>query len=107
MPKGMNSYKIWCPQMGQTENRAKTIVAFDVQAAVEMWGDWFDVETELYPLVSGEALVVQVNHVSWSQPESWIVVGENRSFYLARPFRKVDPMPGVGERTNFGPMRLS
>lgn len=92
---GMNQYRIWCPQVGQTENTGKTIVAFDQQSAVEMWGDWFDIESELYPLVMGEALVVQVNHLQWEQPESWIVVGENRSFYMARPFRMTDNMPGV------------
>lgn len=102
---GMNQYQIWCPAMGQTAETAKTIVAFDPQAAVEMWGDWFDVHSELYPIVQGEALVVTVNQAGWAQPETWLVIGENRSFYMARPFRIIDNMPGVLQHAMPGDLR--
>ncbi|ARU04699.1 hypothetical protein CCO03_08445 [Comamonas serinivorans] len=80
----MPMFKIWCPELGQSIDDAKTVKGFDHESAATNWADWHDHDSADYAIVGGEVAEVQVLHEGETKPVTVRVFGEMTRSYRAR-----------------------
>ena len=85
----MNTYIVWCPDYGQSEEDGRTVHADCAQYAAQQWAHWQDYHSADYLIVSGQYTAVRVR---LSDPASdderkilrYLVWGESVPQYTAR-----------------------
>lgn len=78
------AWRVWCPvERGENEADAKTIFAFDAEAAAEEWAEQDDRYSAEYGIVGGSSVVVHVQAVDSDEVTRWSVSGESVPSYSA------------------------
>jgi len=82
----MNKYEVWCPEICQTRDDAKTINAFDAELAASMWAEWYDGCTGDFEIVNGSEseLLVCVSECASDTVQEFTVYGEWERVYRCR-----------------------
>ena len=80
----MNKYEVWCPEIGQTWDDAKTINAFDPELAATLWAHWHDGYTACFEIVNGTELLVCVSEWGTNAVQEFIINGEMERVYRCR-----------------------
>jgi len=80
----MNKYEVWCPEMGQTRDDAKSINAFDAELAATLWAHWHDGYTAEYEIVNGRESLVCVSECASDTVQEFTVYGEMERVYKCR-----------------------
>jgi len=80
----MNKYEVWCPEMGQTRDDAKSINAFDAELAATLWAEWHDGYTADFEIVNGSELLVCVSECASDTVQEFTVYGEMERVYMCR-----------------------
>lgn len=78
----MNTYIVWRPENGQTEDDGQPFRAMDAAAAVREWAEWDDRTSADYHIVGGTPAEVMVREVgSQDAPRTYIASGEAEPVY--------------------------
>lgn len=80
----MPVFKVWWPDLGQSQDDARPVRAFDHEDAAAKWADWYDHHSNDYAIVGGEVAEVMVLHEGETAPISVRVFGEMTRSYSAR-----------------------
>lgn len=80
----MNMFLVWLPEVGQTQEDAKSVEGFDHESAAENWADWYDYKSNDYSIVGGLIAEVYVMADGESSPKMVRVSGEMTRAYSAR-----------------------
>ena len=80
----MRSYRIWCPDQGETKEAGRLIKANYIEEAVERWAHLEDHESAEYMIVGGSDATVLVFDIEAGTQSTWVVKGESIPSYHAR-----------------------
>jgi len=80
----MKKFEVWCPEIGQARDDAKTINAFDAELAASMWAEWHDGYTAEYEIVNGIESLVCVSECGTNTVQELTVYGGMECVYRCR-----------------------
>ena len=83
----MDSYLVWQPEAGQTEEDAREVLALAAQFAAEAWAKTDDHVGNEYTIVGGQPATVMVRDLRGGEATEWIVSGELVRRYTANAKR--------------------
>lgn len=82
----MGLYKVWCPDYGQTEDDARSLVTFSENSAAIQWAEEYDKWSAEYSIAGGEVVSVAVKAPEGAVT-TLVVYGEAVPQYRAREVR--------------------
>jgi len=86
----MNKFEVWCPEMGQTRDDAKTISAFDAELAATEWAHWHDEYTADFEIVNGSEPLVCVSRCGTDIAQELTVYGGMERVYGCRGVKNLE-----------------
>lgn len=76
-------FKVWWPEIGQTQEDSKTWVGVDHRQVARIWADWYDYYSADYLIVGGQNAEVQVLKEGDTEPVTVHVSGWTSREYTA------------------------
>jgi hypothetical protein len=78
------TFRVWAPDLGQTEDDAKSFKTYSAESATTLWAERYDAETCEYSIVAGRDQQLSCLEVDSGDVIQLTVSGESVAHYRAR-----------------------